>query len=194
LVIWKFNFRRKEMSIIYIHEQCIPELTESIVSIGAFDGVHKGHQAVIKNAVEKAKALKITNVVYTFDPPPRSYFQGAQVLTTIDEKVKRIQNLGVEHVIVIRFDESYITKSASCFIQDIKRLSPVEIFIGQDFRFGKNREGNIELLREQFNLSIVKDVCCDEGERISSTRIRDYVYHGDLQKSSSLLGWSFKTI
>ena len=52
------------MSIIYIHEQCIPELTESIVSIGAFDGVHKGHQAVIKNAVEKAKALKITNVVY----------------------------------------------------------------------------------------------------------------------------------
>ncbi|MBJ6950400.1 hypothetical protein JG666_24355, partial [Vibrio cholerae] len=64
----------------------------------------------------------------------------------------------------------------------------------QDFRFGKNREGNIELLREQFNLSIVKDVCCDEGERISSTRIRDYVYHGDLQKSSSLLGWSFKTI
>lgn len=52
--------------------------------------------------------------------PPRSYFQGAQVLTTIDEKVKRIQNLGVEHVIVIRFDESYITKSASCFIQDIK--------------------------------------------------------------------------
>ncbi|MES5846924.1 MULTISPECIES: FAD synthetase family protein [unclassified Bacillus cereus group] len=182
------------MSIIYIHEQCIPELTESIVSIGVFDGVHKGHQAVIKNAVEKAKALKITNVVYTFDPPPRSYFQGAQVLTTIDEKVKRIQNLGVEHVIVIRFDESYITKSASCFIQDIKRLSPVEIFIGQDFRFGKNREGNIELLREQFNLSIVKDVCCDEGERISSTRIRDYVYHGDLQKSSSLLGWSFKTI
>ncbi|HDR7824150.1 FAD synthetase [Bacillus cereus group sp. Bce018] len=182
------------MSIIYIHEQCIPELTESIVSIGAFDGVHKGHQAVIKNAVEKAKVLKITNVVYTFDPPPRSYFQGAQVLTTIDEKVKRIQNLGVEHVIVIRFDESYITKSASCFIQDIKRLSPVEIFIGQDFRFGKNREGNIELLREQFNLSIVKDVCCDEGERISSTRIRDYVYHGDLQKSSSLLGWSFKTI
>lgn len=181
------------MSIIYIHEQCIPELTESIVSIGAFDGVHKGHQAVIKNAVEKAKALKITNVVYTFDATTL-IFSRAQVLTTIDEKVKRIQNLGVEHVIVIRFDESYITKSASCFIQDIKRLSPVEIFIGQDFRFGKNREGNIELLREQFNLSIVKDVCCDEGERISSTRIRDYVYHGDLQKSSSLLGWSFKTI
>ena len=194
MVIWKFNFRRKEISIIYIHEQCIPELTKSIVSIGAFDGVHKGHQAVIKNAVETAKALKITNVVYTFDPPPRSYFQGAQVLTPIDEKVKRILNLGVEHVIVIRFDESYLTKSASCFIQDIKRLSPVEIFIGQDFKFGKDREGNIELLREHFNISIVKDVCCDEGERISSTRIRDYVYHGDLQKSSSLLGWSFKTI
>jgi len=182
------------MSIIYIHEQCIPELTKSIVSIGAFDGVHKGHQAVIKNAVEKAKVLRITNVVYTFDPPPRSYFQGAKVLTPIDEKVKRIQSLGVEHVIVIRFDESYITKSASCFIHDIKRLSPVEIFVGQDFKFGKNREGNIDLLREHFNISIVKDICCDEGERISSTRIRDYVYQGDLQKSNSLLGWSFKTI
>ncbi|PGY99054.1 FAD synthetase [Bacillus cereus] len=182
------------MRIIYIHEQCIPELTKSIVSIGAFDGVHKGHQAVIKNAVEKAKELKITNVVYTFDPPPRSYFQGAQILTPIEEKVERLQNLGVEHVVVIRFDESYITKSASCFVQDLKRRNPVDIYIGQDFRFGKNREGNIELLREHFNISIVKDVCCEEGERISSTRIRNYVCHGELQKSSSLLGWSFKTI
>jgi riboflavin kinase/FMN adenylyltransferase len=194
LAIWKFNSRRREVRIIYIHEQRIPELTKSIVSIGAFDGVHKGHQAVIKKAVEKAKKLKITNVVYTFDPPPRSYFQGAQVLTSIDEKVKRLQNLGVEHIVVIRFDESYVTKRASHFVKELQRLCPVEIYIGQDFRFGKNREGDIELLREHFNISIVEDVCCEEGKRISSTRIRNHVCQGELQKSSSLLGWSFKTI
>ncbi|KFN02585.1 FAD synthetase [Bacillus clarus] len=182
------------MRIIYIHEHCIPEFTKSIVSIGAFDGVHKGHQSVIRNAVEKAKELKITNVVYTFDPPPRSYFQGAKVLTPIDEKLKRFQNLGVEHVIVIRFDEIYVTKRASHFIQELQSLCPVEICVGQDFRFGKNREGDIELLRKYFNISIVEAICCEEGERISSTRIRKHVFQGELQKSESLLGWPIKTI
>ncbi|NWK70155.1 FAD synthetase family protein [Bacillus paramycoides] len=182
------------MRLIYIHDNCIPVLKRSIVSIGAFDGVHKGHQVVIKNAIHRAKELKITNVVYTFDPPPRSYFQGTRILTPIDEKVKRLQNLGVEHIVAIRFDESYVTKRASYFVKELQRLCPVEIYIGQDFRFGKNREGDIELLREHFNISIVEDVCCEEGERISSTRIRNHVCQGELQKSSSLLGWSFKTI
>ncbi|MBC6975048.1 FAD synthetase family protein [Bacillus sp. Xin] len=182
------------MKIIYIHGHCIPELTKSIISIGAFDGVHKGHQTVIRNAVEKAKNLQITNVVYTFDPPPRSYFQGAQVLTPIDEKLNRFQKLGVEHVIVIRFDEVYVTRSASHFIQELQRLCPVEICVGEDFRFGKNREGDIELLMKYFAVSIVEEVCCEEGERISSTRIRNHLFQGELQRSQSLLGWPLKTI
>lgn len=182
------------MRIIYIHDYSVPELEKSIVSIGVFDGVHKGHQTVIRNAVEKGKELQIPNVVYTFDPPPRSYFQGAQVLTPINEKLNRFQELGVEHVIVIRFDELYVTRRASYFIQELQRLCPIEIYVGEDFRFGKNREGDIELLMKYFDVSIVEEVCCEEGERISSTRIRNHLFQGELQRSQSLLGWPLKTI
>ncbi|MDZ5607697.1 FAD synthetase family protein [Bacillus pseudomycoides] len=182
------------MKIIYIHDHCVPKLIKSIVSIGAFDGVHKGHQTVIRNAVEKSKELQITNVVYTFDPPPRAYFQGAQVLTTIDEKLNRFQELGVEHVIVIRFDEAYVMRTASHFVQELQKLCPVGIYVGEDFRFGKDREGDIGLLMKYFDVSIVEEICCEEGERISSTRIRNHLFQGELQRSQSLLGWSLKTI
>nr|WP_240523235.1 adenylyltransferase/cytidyltransferase family protein [Bacillus cereus] len=101
------------MRIIYIHEQCIPELTKSIVTIGAFDGVHKGHQTVIKNAVEKAKELKITNVVYTFDPPPRFYFQGAQILTAIEEKVSEYLQQELEIMYVMESCKSLALYSVS---------------------------------------------------------------------------------
>ncbi|WP_459501146.1 FAD synthetase [Bacillus sp. C1] len=182
------------MKIIYIHDHCVPKLIKSIVSIGAFDGVHKGHQTVIRNAVKKSKEMEITNVVYTFDPPPRAYFQGAQVITSIDEKLNRFQDLGVEHVIVIRFDELYVKRTASHFIQELQRLCPAKIYVGEDFRFGKDREGGIELLKRYFDVSIVEEVCCEDGERISSTRIRNYVFQGELQRSHSLLGWPMKTI
>lgn len=182
------------MKIIYIHDHRISELTKSIISIGAFDGVHKGHQTVIRNAVEKSKELQITNVVYTFDPPPRAYFQGAQVLTSIDEKLNRFEELGVEHVIVIRFDESYVKRTASHFIQELQRLCPAKIYVGEDFRFGKNRVGSIELLKKYFDVSIVEEICCEDGERISSTRIRNHLFQGELQRSHSLLGWPMKTI
>ncbi|EEL50931.1 MULTISPECIES: FAD synthetase family protein [Bacillus cereus group] len=182
------------MKIIYIHDNYVPKLIKSIVSIGAFDGVHKGHQTVIRNAVEKSQELKITNVVYTFDPPPRTYFQGDEVLTSIDEKLNRFQDLGVERVVVNRFDESYVTRTASHFIQELQRLCPAGIYVGEDFRFGKNREGDIELLMKYFAVSIVEEICCEGGERISSTRIRNHLFQGELQRSHSLLGWPIKTI
>ncbi|CAM4181006.1 FAD synthetase [Bacillus manliponensis] len=177
------------MFFIYIHDNCVPQLQNSIVSIGAFDGVHKGHQAVIQRAVEKSRKLGVPNVVYTFDPPPRSYFQGARELTAISEKLKRFKGLGVEYVIVMHFNDSYVTRRAVCFIQELQRLQPNEIYVGEDFRFGNNREGNVQLLKKHFPVSIIEDVCCEGGERISSTRIREYMFQGELQRSHSLLGW-----
>ncbi|WP_242224824.1 adenylyltransferase/cytidyltransferase family protein [Bacillus cereus group sp. BfR-BA-01380] len=175
--------------MIYIHDEGVLILQKSVVAIGAFDGVHKGHQEVIRKAVEKSRELHVENVVYTFDPPPRSYFQGARVLTPISEKLNRFNELGADHIVVVRFDQSYVTRKAICFIQELQRLHPVEIFVGEDFRFGKNREGDINLLADYFTVSIVETVCCEEGERISSTRIRNQLCQGELQHAQLLLGW-----
>lgn len=182
------------MYFIYIHDNCVPELRRSIVTIGAFDGVHKGHQAIIRSVVEKSKEWGIPNVVYTFDPPPRSYFQGARKLTSISEKLKRFEELGVEHVVVMHFNERYVMRRAICFIEELQRLHPAEICVGEDFRFGKNREGDIQLLTRHFTVSIMEEICCEAGERISSTRIRNHLFQGELQRSHSLLGWPLETL
>lgn len=147
---------------------------------------------MIRKAVEKSRELHVKNVVYTFDPPPRSYFQGVRVLTPIPEKLNRFNELGVDHVVVVRFDQSYVTRKAICFIQELQRLHPVEIFVGEDFRFGKNRKGDINLLADYFAVSIVETICCEAGERISSTRIRNQLCQGELQQAQFLLGWSLE--
>jgi riboflavin kinase / FMN adenylyltransferase len=163
-------------------------LPSSIVAIGAFDGVHKGHQAVVKETVAKANLLGVESVIYTFDPPPRVFFQGASMLTTIAEKVSKLEKLGVDHVIVAKFDEVYATKSADEFIETLEKLHPQEIVVGDDFKFGKGRVGNIALLKNYFNVQVTDTIFCSNGERVSSTRIRELISRGHLQYSSMLLG------
>lgn len=165
------------------------DLPESAIAIGAFDGVHKGHQEVIKTAVDKAKSSNIASVVYTFDPPPRNFFQGVQILTAIDEKVERIEKLGVDYVVVARFDEWYSNRPPNEFIRELKRLHPKEIIIGADFRFGKKREGDVALLKNYFPVHVSDPVYCKSGKLISSTRIRQLLSEGDFQQSYTLLGW-----
>lgn len=167
----------------------ILELPESVIAIGAFDGVHKGHQEVIRMAVEKAKASNITSVVYTFDPPPRNFFQGVQILTPIQEKVKRIEKLGVDYVVAASFDEWFATRPPNDFICELTKLNPMEIIIGADFRFGKNREGDVALLKKYFPIHVTSPVYCKSGKLISSTRIRQLLSEGDFQQSYALLGW-----
>ena len=126
-------------------------LSGSVIAIGAFDGVHKGHQAVIKQAVEKSRVYQVPSVVYTFDPPPRNFFKGVQILTPIQEKVSRIAKLGVDYVIVASFDEWYATRPPEDFICELSKLNPVEISVGSDFHFGKNRAWGCESFRKVFS-------------------------------------------
>jgi riboflavin kinase / FMN adenylyltransferase len=163
-------------------------LAGSVIAIGAFDGVHKGHQAVIKQAVEKSRLSKVPSVVYTFDPPPRHFFKGVQILTSIQEKVSRIAKLGVDYVIVASFNEWYATRPSEDFICELSKLNPVEISVGSDFHFGKNRLGNVNLLEKYFPINVTSPVYCNGGELISSTRIRELMTAGDIQQSYSLLG------
>ncbi|KSU63329.1 FAD synthetase [[Bacillus] enclensis] len=167
------------------------ELPGSVVAIGAFDGVHRGHQAVIRQSVQRSRKLKVPSVVYTFDPPPRVFFQGAKMLTTVDEKLWKLKKLGVQHTVVTQFDEVYAKKSASEFIHSLEKLNPVEIMVGGDFRFGKDRIGDISLLEKYFKVSVTKPVLCSQGSIISSTRIRQLISEGEVNLSNALLGWDF---
>ncbi|MDR7242775.1 MULTISPECIES: FAD synthetase family protein [Priestia] len=174
------------------YEDGILTLPASVIAIGAFDGVHQGHQAVIKRAVTRSKALKVPSVVYTFDPPPRFHFQKDQVLTPIDQKVHLIAGLGVDYAVIIHFDELYAKRPSIDFISNLKKLNPSEIIVGNDFRFGRNREGDIKLLAKHFLVDIIPPVCCAEGTRISSTRIRQLLQQGAIEQSNDLLGWSLE--
>jgi riboflavin kinase / FMN adenylyltransferase len=165
------------------------ELPRSIVAIGAFDGVHRGHQTVIRQAVQRGRKLKVPSVVFTFDPPPRVFFQGARMLTTVEEKLAKIEKLRARHAVVARFDEVYAGGSAYEFIDCLAKLNPVEIMVGNDFRFGKDRLGDVSLLKKYFEVSVTKPVCCSQGSVISSTRIRQLISEGEIHLSNALLGW-----
>ncbi|WP_240377533.1 FAD synthetase family protein [Bacillus piscicola] len=166
----------------------LPELEGSVVTVGAFDGMHLGHQTIIRKAVKHGLDYGVTSVVYTFDPPPRSYFQQKMILTKLDEKLKKIKQLQVGHVIIAPFNAAYLQQSAAAFIHELKHLQPKEIIVGRDFRFGRDREGNIDLLRRHFAVTIPDKVRCTRGEVISSTRIRKLIDLGKTKEAVSLLG------
>ncbi|MGM0863957.1 MAG: FAD synthetase [Bacillota bacterium] len=170
-----------------LHGQSLT-LPQSIITIGAFDGVHKGHQSVITHVVHESKKRSIPSVVYTFDPPPRAYFQGAKMLTTLDEKLERIESLGVDYAVIASFNKEYLKQSSSQFINILMSFHPEEIFVGNDIRFGNGRKGNVETLRKSFNVSTMNPVCCEQGSIISSTRIRKLIEQGEHFEASNLLG------
>ena len=169
-------------------------LPKSIIAIGAFDGIHRGHQAVIRETVKQSKAENIPSVVYTFDPPPRAFFQHAYILTSVEEKIRKLQALGVDHVIIAPFNRTYVNRSSHSFIKELKGVNPIHIRVGEDFRFGNNREGDVTLLKRYFNVQPIPTVCCMRGKRISSTRIRQLILKGDYKQTEPLLGWSYEKV
>lgn len=148
------------------------DLPGSVVTIGAFDGVHRGHQALIRTAVARAAVLGVPAVVWTFDPPPKVFFAGQQQLSTLDDKLARIAMLGPDHVVVARFDDAYRRRSAEAFLAGLARLSPREVHVGGDFRFGARQAGDTDLLARHFPVRIFDPVCCAASEVVSSSRIR----------------------
>lgn len=164
-------------------------LTSSVLVIGAFDGVHKGHQQLIKSAYEEAKRLHIPLVAYTFSKPPRVYFQNVMQLISLDEKLARLERLGVDHAIIAQFDTHYAARSKEQFIVEIEQLNPFQIWVGEDFRFGAKRQGDINYLRQFFHVKNLAPVYCENGTRISSTRIRNLLLENSQLQADELLGW-----
>lgn len=164
-------------------------LSGSVVAIGAFDGVHRGHQSVIREMVRKGNLEGVPTVVYTFSPPPRVYFQGARTLTSPEQKLTLLERLGVTHTILAKFDEEYVKRTAMEFVEELSLINPKCMIVGDDFRFGNNRAGDVSLLKSYFNVQSINPICCARGERISSTRIRELIVKGKQEQVLPLLGW-----
>lgn len=161
---------------------------QSVVTIGAFDGIHRGHQALIKRAKVQADSYGVPLVVYTFDPPPKVFFQRQDMLTTLQEKQYYLRELGVDYTVFASFNRQYAARSVQDFIEELSDVNPREVWVGPDFHFGKEKSGSIKELAEAFQAFEHPVVRCDQGEIISSTRIRQLLKCQEVDQAYHLLG------
>ena len=162
-------------------------LPASVAALGAFDGVHRGHQALIRAAVDSAREQGRPAVVWTFDPPPKVHFGRAAQLLPLAEKLARIAALGPDFIVVAQFNDCYARRSADDFLADLGRIGPVQIHVGADFRFGARQAGDVALLARHFSVVEAPVTCCTAGETISSSRIRGLQASGRAAEAVPLL-------
>lgn len=169
-----------------------------IATIGNFDGVHVGHQQLIAKVVETGRNLGIPSTVITFEPHPFEFFAGDRLtiprLTRLREKFSFIAECNVNNVLILPFNQKLAKLSASDFIKKIlvSKLRIQHLIVGEDFHFGHNREGDIQLLQKMgrefgFTVETFETILVD-GERVSSTRVRKALAEGDHQRVNRLLG------
>jgi riboflavin kinase/FMN adenylyltransferase len=168
-----------------------------VVCIGAFDGLHLGHRALVQHAATRARALDLPMVALSFEPLPREFFAADAPpprLLLPRAKIEGLRGLGAGLVGLLRFDVRLAAMSADAFVREVlvERLSAREVWVGPGFRFGKGRAGDIETLRSVgdtsgFVAGEIKPVQLD-GERVSSTRIRAALQAGDFPGAARLLG------
>lgn len=188
------------MSVFY-HISELSSLTNSIVTIGTFDGVHLGHQKIIKRLVELKQKQGGEIVLFTFDPHPRKVLfpeqKDLKLITTTQEKCEILKLFGVDYVLVYPFTKEFSKMQAQDYVSDIivKGLKTKTLVIGYDHRFGSNREGTIDTLKELSNIYDfeVEEIPAQEINQlnVSSTRIRKAIEEGDVQTANDFLGYSF---
>lgn len=172
-------------------------LRPTVLTLGVFDGLHLGHQRIMQTVVERARAVGAVPTAITFDPHPRAVLHpesAPPLLQTLDQRLANLEVLGIEQAIVIRFNREFAGQEASDFLTRIvmERLHAREVYLGKGFAFGRNRGGNIGLLREMGGkLGFVADEVEEvqlRGNRISSSAIRDLLAGGRINLARRMLG------
>lgn len=172
-----------------------------VATIGNFDGVHLGHQAVFRHLRERAAAFGLPTTVVTFEPQPQEFFSpdGAPArLTRMREKLQALKDAGIDRVVLLEFGHKLAAMSAAQFVQEllVDGLDVKFLYVGDDFRFGRQRVGDIDLLRqagEQHGFEVANMNTLMDGEaRISSTRIRQALAQGDLDLAERNLGRPYR--
>ncbi len=171
----------------------------SVVTVGAFDGLHRGHRALLRRVRERADALRLPAVANSFEPLPRAYFSAQPVprLSSVREKLEGLYDAGMDRILLLRFNAALTAMPAEEFVHRIlvERLAAREVWVGRDFRFGHRRGGDFTLL-ERMGRTLGFRACAMEhhhegGERISSSAVREALASDDFERAERLLGRPF---
>jgi riboflavin kinase/FMN adenylyltransferase len=169
----------------------------TVLTLGVFDGLHLGHQKIMRTVAERARAIDAVATAITFDPHPRAVLHpetAPPLLQTLDQRLANFDLLGIEQAIVIHFDPDFAAQHAEDFLYSIvhDRLHAKEVYLGKGFAFGKNRGGNIELLRKMSKeLGFLADEVGEvrlRGQRVSSSKIRELLAAGRINLARRMLG------
>jgi riboflavin kinase / FMN adenylyltransferase len=159
-----------------------------VLSIGAFDGVHLGHQALLGRMRELARRHELPAVVITFDPPPKTVFLGSKFLTSWEEKLHYLEAFQPQAVVAVPFDEDYAKTPKSAFLEGLRRIEPRIIIVGEDFRFGKDRAGGLDDLSHVTPKLEVFGIERLGGVPVKSSLIRALLDDGDVREAGRFLG------
>ncbi|MBK5202279.1 MAG: bifunctional riboflavin kinase/FAD synthetase [Prolixibacteraceae bacterium] len=173
-----------------------------VIAIGSFDGVHMGHEEIIRKVKEIAQKINGESVIFTFYPHPRQVLfpndKNLKLITTIEEKEELFEKAGIENLIIYPFTKEFSGLNYKKFVKDIlvKKLKIKALIVGYDHRFGKDREGGCEMLdniSKIYHFPVYKTSAVTiDNQNISSTRIREALEKGDIENTNRLLGYHFK--
>ena len=176
-------------------------IKNAVVTIGTFDGVHLGHQAIFKEMRRLAKEIDGETVVVTFHPHPRQVLSiGTEKLRFIcsqEEKLEKFEEFGIDNVVIIPFTKEFASTPSDAFIRDyiLERLHPAIIVVGYDHHFGKKRMGDYDMLShlsEQYGFRTVQvEAQYIDGVAVSSTKIRNFLWSGNVKAANELLGYPY---
>ena len=191
------------MQIFYDLEAPAEPCQESVVTVGVFDGLHIGHQAVIQQVLTQAEKLNLSSLVLAFHPPPLAFLAPERcppTLTPLPKKMEIFQQLGVDTVVFARFDAYLQQMTPDVFVEQVllQRLHAKQVLVGYDWQFGKGRSGNAVVLKQigeqhQFDVTIVGPMQF-QGSPVHSTRIREAIANGELDLAAQLLGRRYSII
>ena len=185
---------------IYRELDKIPQFKDSVVTIGTFDGCHRGHQDIIKKVIYNSEINGSNSILVTFEPHPRHVLQPEvklPILMHIDRKLDFLKSFNLNATVVIPFDEEFSKMTANDFLKNIilKQLNASKVIVGYDHHFGFNRDGSPDFLKNEssdsnFEVEIVEPIS-DQEMIISSTHIRQSIQNGYVRRASFELGWVF---
>ncbi len=164
--------------------------TNSVVAIGSFDGLHLGHQALIAALVDASHAYSVPSVVFTFDQPTRVLLEGTKYLYTLAEKLEILRESNVSEVIAVPFTKAFSERDKTAFLRDIAVLQPLQILVGDDFRFGHARGGGITDLETLCPVTALPMTALN-GVPVKASAIRALLEAGDVVAARALLGRAF---
>ena len=186
---------------VYTDIQNLPIFKNAVITIGTFDGVHFGHQQILSLMKSAAKQLNGETVIITFHPHPRKIIGANKapiyLLNTLDEKINLLEKYDIDHLVIIPFTEKFAQQSAEDYIADflVNTFHPQTIIIGHDHRFGRDRIGDFQLLEDKalkfgYQVKEIPGYMLNDVT-ISSTKIREALLNGDIEKAHDLLSYDY---